>query len=309
MHELSAAEFARDQTTRVRDDPAARLALMLRLYEEPNGKRSRHLPYRRAAKTFMDWQIRRGLLGSPEGGSPGSPWWRAVNERLLRDGWEARGLTTGRAGSATSPSVAATVTFIRRPSARNWYRAHNLSIVSAYLEHTDLAQAESRTERFFMNLVLVRVLYTHALVSFPRLALGRLAPLAPLLGDPRLGMTGVFLSLPRILPNRYPLGDNVETYVNNEHNFGRIIDRGVIAPRLSCLYSWSAELLEEPGLKGLLTAGVPTYAWSSHDAAPWQSPPSPLVHAVRRWLPPPRWHRDDAAAALCGCAQPGYGGR
>jgi hypothetical protein len=31
---------------------------------------------------------------------------------------------------------------------------------------------EGRIERFFINLVLVRVLYTHALVAAPRLALG-----------------------------------------------------------------------------------------------------------------------------------------
>ena len=56
-----------------------------------------------------------------------------------------------------------------------------------------------------MNVALVRVLYTHAVVAAPRLALGRLGPLGPVLGDPRLGMAGAFLSLRRVLPNRYPL--------------------------------------------------------------------------------------------------------
>lgn len=66
-------------------------------------------------------------------------------------------------------------------------------------------------ERFFLNVVLVRVLFAHALVAAPRLALGWLAPLGRQAGDPRIGMTGIFLSLSRVLPDRYPLGDDVPT--------------------------------------------------------------------------------------------------
>jgi len=77
-------------------------------------------------------------------------------------------------------------------------------VVAAYLEHRGLAEAENAAERFFMNVVLCRVLYTHALVAAPRMSLGWLRPLAPLLGDPRLGMTGIFLQLSRVLPDEYP---------------------------------------------------------------------------------------------------------
>lgn len=56
-----------------------------------------------------------------------------------------------------------------------------------------------------MNVVLCRVLYTHALVAAPRISLGWLRPLGPLLGDPRLGVIGVFLQLSRVLPDEYPL--------------------------------------------------------------------------------------------------------
>jgi hypothetical protein len=56
-----------------------------------------------------------------------------------------------------------------------------------------------------MNVALARVLYAHTLVAAPRLALGRFALLARVLGDPRLGISGAFLSLRRVVPNRYPL--------------------------------------------------------------------------------------------------------
>ena len=55
-----------------------------------------------------------------------------------------------------------------------------------------------------MNVALVRVLYAHALVGAPRLALGRVSALSRLLGDPRVGMAGVFLSLRRVLPDQIP---------------------------------------------------------------------------------------------------------
>jgi len=282
----TAAEFALATVSRVRDHPDARLALMRRLYGGPAGDATTHLPYRRAAVAFMSWQLRRGLLRPTDGPRPGSPWWRAVNERLLRDGWEALALTVGHDPAGGTESASATVDFIREPTARNWYRAHNVSIVAAYLEHRDLAERESRTERFFINLVLMRVLYAHALVSAPRLALGWLAPVAPALGDPRVRMTGTFLSISRILPDTYPLGDDVERYVAIEHQVGRLLDVGVIQPRLRQVYDWSAAELGRPGLRDLLADGVPCYAWPADDRLPWFPRPTVLAIMARRAVRP-----------------------
>jgi hypothetical protein len=278
----SAAEYAAARVAAVRDDPAGRLDLLDRLYRDGIAHEQPYLPYRRAAAAFMAWQLRRRLLEPPDAAAPGSRWWRAVNERLLRDGWEARALAAGYGGSPSSSGVAAALTFIARPTARNWYRAHNVSIAGAYLEHEALAQAEDRIERYFLNVVLVRVLYAHAMVAAPRLALGPLAPVAPLLGDPRLGMTGIFLSLSRILPDRYPLGDDVERLVALEHGFGHLVDFGVIWPRLARLYAWSAAELDMPGLRGLIEGPTPAYAWCPVDTAPWAPRPSRLARVARR---------------------------
>ena len=179
----------------------------------------------------MGWQLRRGLLNPVSGRSPGSAWWRAVNESLLRDTCEASALAFGLPGVPRTAGVAATLDFIREPTARAWYRAHNLSIATGYLANEDLARTEGRVERFFINLVLVRVLYAHALVAEPRLALGWLAPVGRLIGDPRLGMTGIFLSLSRVLPDRYPLDDDLSRYVDAENGLGHLLDVGIIVPR------------------------------------------------------------------------------
>jgi hypothetical protein len=180
------------------------------------------------------------------------------------------------------------MSFADYPTARAWYRAHNGSVVAAYLEHRDLAEAENAAERFFMNVVLCRVLYTHALVAAPRMSLGWLRSLAPFLGDPRLGMTGIFLQLSRVLPNQYPLPGSVQYYLSAEHGFGRLVDYGVIVPRLQQLYQWSAHELAAPGLLDFVRDGAMTYAWSFEDRGVWQPPKSFIVQITQRALPAER---------------------
>jgi hypothetical protein len=275
-----AALRAEKQVAAVRDDPAARLRLVEATYHGPTGRAPRHLRFRRAAMSFMRWELERGVLNPVDADSPGSPWWRAMNERLLRDGCEAVARAAGLRGEMSSPTVAPWLAFISKPTARNWYRAHNSSVVAAYLEHCDLAELERRAERFFLNVVLLRVLYAHALVAAPQLALGRLAALGPALGDPRLGMAGIFLSLGRVLPYRYPLSADLDVYLRDERGIGRMLDYAVIGPRLQRLYDWSAQELEHPGLSDLIRDGSPTYAWSYSERHVWAPPPLPPAAAA-----------------------------
>ena len=131
-----------------------------------------------------------------------------------------------------------------------------------------------------MNVALVRVLYAHALVAASRLALGRFAPLARILGDPRLGLVGAFLSLRRVIPNHYPLARDVEWYIADEQRLGRLLDYAVIAPRLQRLYEWSAEVLGEPRLLDLIRNGSPIYAWPYEQRHVWRSEHLPFPGRV-----------------------------
>jgi hypothetical protein len=220
------------------------------------------------------------VLNPRDASPPGSVWWRAVNERLLRDGCETVALLGGLAGEPSSQAVRLWLEFGASPTGRNWYRAHNASVVAAYLEHRNLAEAERAPERFFMNVALARVLYAHALAAAPRFALGRCAPLGRLLGDPRLGMAGVFLSLRRVLPNRYPLALEVERYVADEQRLGRMLDYAVIVPRLQRLYEWSAQELREPRLLELVRDGNPIYAWPFEQRHVWRTMHMPVAARV-----------------------------
>ncbi len=271
---------AEAQVAAARDDPSARLALVEVTYRGPTGHAPHHLPFRRAALSFMRWQVRRGVLAPLDASPPGSVWWRSMNDRLLRDGCEAVALVGGLSGPPSSRAVRLWLEFVARPTARTWYRAHNASIVGGYLEHEHLADAEGPPERFFMNVALIRVLYAHALVAAPRLALGVFAPFGRLLGDPRLGMAGAFLSLRRVLPDRYPLADAVESYIADEQRLGRLLDYAVIAPRLQRLYEWSADELCEPRLLDLVRDGSPVYHWPFEDRHVWSPPHMPLAGRV-----------------------------
>src|SRR3954451_20495369 len=134
-HHARALESAAAQVAAVRDDPAARLALMARVFRGPTGSAPQHLPFRRAALSFMRWQARRGVLDPLDASPPGSVWWRAVNECLLRDGCETVALLGGFAGEPSSRAVRLWLAFAEPPTGRNWYRAHNASIVAAFLEY------------------------------------------------------------------------------------------------------------------------------------------------------------------------------
>ena len=280
-----ASEIAAQRVAVVRDRPQGRLDLLRSSYAPAPGATPLHQPYPQAALAFMGWQLRRGLLNPLDHARPGSPWWRAVNERLLRDTCEARLRLIGHPGPGSSPSIEPSIHFAREPSPRSWYLAHNVTIVRAYLDNRDLAEQENRIERFFINLILVRVLYAHALVASPRLALAWLAPIAPWLGDPRRDVTGMFLSVARVLPDRYPLEGELDDYIANEHALGRLLDLGVIAPRLSALYGWAADELRIPELSTLVNDATPVYAWDPRDREPWMPPTTRLVRSVRRALP------------------------
>lgn len=269
-----AASRAEQRVACVRDDAAGRYKLAREFYRLATGPRRR---YGHAELSFMHWSLARGVLEPESSDPPGSPWWRAVNERLLRDKTEAHLLSAGATGTPSARSVEYWVDFIRTPEPGRWYRAHNASIVAGYVQHQDLAAAETQVERFMLNVALLRVLFTHAMLARPRLALGR------------------------SFPPEYPVIETVEETILDEHAFARMLDYGLIAPRLTALYEFSAASLDQPQLTSLLDDGVPAYAWPHKDRPLWYiGNTGPHLRAIARasgvrllWepSPPARSHR------------------
>lgn len=131
------------------------------------------------------------------------------------------------------------------------------------------------------------MLYAHAVVAAPRLALGWLRALGPLLCNPRLGIIGIFLSLSRILPDRYPLRREANNYLGADHGFGQMLDHGVIVLRLQQLYEWSAAELGDPHLLSYIRDCAPYYAWSFEDREVWHvGETSFATRTLKRLMPP-----------------------
>ena len=286
---LEAAEEAARMVAAVRDDPAGRIRLAADAYAFGRGGR-RYRPYRRAVVAFMRWQQARGVLNSLDDDTPGSRWWRAVNEDLLRDTVEAKLLIQRGDRQPSRPSVARWLSFFDGPSAQSWYGAHNASVVAGYLAHSALAALEAPAERFFMNVVLVRVLYAHALVLDGDLALGRLSFLARLIGHPRSRGPQALLSMKDVLPDRYPIhGAGIEELIDSENRLGRMVDYGVIGARVDALYATSARALGEPLLLDLIAGRSARLRLAGRSTSRVEASATAAVHIVDRIPdPPPR---------------------
>jgi hypothetical protein len=76
---------------------------------------------------------------------------------------------------------------------------------------------------------------------------------------------------------RYPVADDIRTYVEAENSLGRLLDYGVILPRLQMLYEWSAQELEQPALEELARGGVPSYVVPIEAAPLWRPVPAPVM--------------------------------
>jgi len=296
---MSAAHDAERMVAEVRDHPTARIRLAADTYALRGVSRP-YRPYRRAVVAFMRWQQARGVLNALDSDAPGSPWWRAVNEDLLRDTLEAKLLVEREDGEPSRPNVQHWVDFFRAPSARSWYLAHNASVVGGYLTHSDLAALESRAERFFMNVVLVRVLFAHALVLDADLALGRFAFVARLIGHPRARGPQALLSMKDVLPVSYPIDEvDVEELVESENKVFRMVDYGVIAPRVDALYAASAQAIGEPRLLDLVRDGTPAYEWPAELRDVWEPPSSGRIRVVVGLATRPRTASSCPSAPIC----------
>ncbi|SDH79525.1 hypothetical protein SAMN05192558_10587 [Actinokineospora alba] len=269
-------EAADERVEQVRDDAAGRFRLAREFYRTP-GRRG----FARGELSFLRWEFERGVLSPVRG----SPWWRAVNERLLRDKIEA---DLARGGQVSSRAVELWTDFVRGPTPVTWYRAHNASVVAGYLEHEELAHDETPLERFMINVTLVRALYAHALVAEPRLAAGRLGRAARHLGDPRYGTVGLFLSLRRVFPQHYPVvGGSLARLLAEEGSLPRLLDFGVILPRLEQLYGFAAKSLDEPRITELITDGIPSYGQAPVEPSAWTvNRPSLTMRLVRQATKP-----------------------
>jgi hypothetical protein len=269
-------EEARRSVEAVRDDPEGRYQLRARFYATHDYVAVGSAGYGNSELAFLRWEVDRGVLDPPDGpGRRGSPWWRAVNEALLYGGQLAALVQdAGLPAEAAPLPVQPWLAYFAERTPRAWYRAHNTSVVTGYLEHIDLARTESAAECAFLNIVLYRVLFAQAMVEGASFALGRFGEL---LADPDLPAVHELVRNPDFYPHDYPLTDaDVRAVLHRGHHLGNLeedlLDEALILPHLGELYARAADWLSIPTLSSWLRAGKPDYPGP---AVAIGSPPSP----------------------------------
>lgn len=269
---------ARDAVDAVADNPQARLEMRRGFYQKYPGP-SRIGPGLGASElAFMGWEIERGVLEPLSRG--GSPWWRAVNTRLIYNAELASLIRQhGVAEAIGSTAATAWLDYIDNPSPMSWYRAHNRSIVDGYLDAADLAHAEPWSERVFVNVVLYRLLYAQGLVEGVDLG-----ELGKILSDPADPSVDVLVHIPAFYPRHYPLSRHeVKDLLQRGHSCSDELAAGFddlfVIPQLQALYDNAEQWLGQPGLAELIDNGRPCYPAdlapvSSSDPRP-ERPPAP----------------------------------
>ena len=289
------AAQARRAVAAVRDDPEGRYRLVDSFYE------AHPVPgpdwYGRSELDFMRWEIERGVLNPPQDRQrPGSPWWRAVNETIIRDAIEAGMLADAGLWEATTPSVGRWMDFLSVPSAASWYCAHNASVLRGYIDAAALARRERPAEQFLMNLVLARVLFAHALADSAPFAVGERPFLSLLLSDPRLPAVGIAMQVPDFYPRSYPLEAGEEEILerralSHDDSLSEI-DQEPCA-HLDELFAFAQKALDAPELARFVDRGLVCY--------PHGLLTEPDATGPRMWLPwlssqrdlrPNRWTDD-----------------
>lgn len=263
---------------RVANDPQGRLALRENFYLKYGGGPPGTPGLGRSELDFMRWEIERGVLAAPQDG--GSPWWRAVNSRLLYQAELARLIHEQLPDASPGDSaVRFWMELIKNPTPIAWYRAHNGSIVDGYLDATDLGAAEPWSERIFVNIVLYRLLYAQSLVE--GVSFGKLGEL---ISNPTGDSVDILVHVPAFYPRHYPLSkSDIQTVLQKSHRLVPEIvgdfDDLLVIPELSELYQNAAGWLGQPSLELLIRDGKPCYPSST-------SPASASGHGPDREPPP-----------------------
>ncbi len=209
---------------------------------------------------FIEWEIKRGTLNPIHGDHPGSPWWRAVNSHFLYLATLAQLIKeSGETFEDLPVPVNFWLDYINTANECSWYRAHNSSIISGYEVADKLAYKETIYERYFMNIVLYRLLYAQSMVEGVSFGF-----LGKIFANPRGCAVAIITGVKAFYPDHYPMSKQDIKYVTHRaHNFmgfvEDIFDKLLILPHLDKLYAEAAEWNNSPILLEYTKNNKPIY--------------------------------------------------
>ncbi len=260
-------EKAQSIVNRVSNDPQGRYHLRYEFYKKYGdhfikGKKG----LGNSELAFIDWEIKRGTLNALNDHYSGSPWWRAVNSHFLYLGTLAQLIKeSGQTFLDLPVPVIFWLAYMDKPNERSWYRAHNSSIISGYMEADSLAFHENIYEQYLMNIVFYRLLYAQSMVEGVSFGI-----LGKLFANPRGCAVSIITDIEAFYPSNYPLSKQDIKYVmHNAHNLMGVIedvfDKVFILPHLNELYIKASKWNNFPMVLKFITNNKPIYPISLHE--------------------------------------------
>lgn len=216
----------------------------------------------RSELDFMKWEIRRGVLNPLD--HPvvkGSRWWRDVNLEFIIISQTAADIYEGKLPEhPIDNEIQMWLDYFRQRTGKAWYRAHNATIVKAYLSCREQAHEETKFEQIFMNEVLYRVLYAQAMEEddSPFRELGVLG------SNPMTPAVDLMVKIPSFYPDLYPLNEEEIKFVMHrghgiEGELEKAFDEYLILEHIDSLYELASKWINIPALMLLLKSKRPIY--------------------------------------------------
>ncbi|MCH2032839.1 MAG: hypothetical protein MK202_04880 [Tenacibaculum sp.] len=203
----------------IEDSPNCRLELRKQFYSDHGYSKLAKYGYGQSEIDFIKWQIQRGVLNTIHCKSKkGSSWWRKMNMQIIFDSELANKIVALNHDFSEIPeSVKYWINYIKSPSSKSWYKAHNSSIISASIKFSDEIESESIIEKKFIQDVLIRVMYAQAMVEGKIFPFGRIGSI---LANPIFPAVKMIIKRPNLYPNDYPLitESHLQNYIREISN-------------------------------------------------------------------------------------------
>lgn len=211
---------------------------------------------------FLRWEIERGVLNPLDAEEQmGSRWWRDVNLEFIIISEIAAEIHEGKLPEhPVNNEIQLWLNYLKERTGQSWYRAHNASIVRAYLNCVEQAKEESIYEQTFMNEVLYRVLYAQAMVEddspFKELGVFGSSPMSP--------AVDIMVKIPSFYPDNYPLSEeDIKNVMHKGHGIDghleRVFDKYLILEHIEALFAQASKWMNIPRLKHFIKSKIPIY--------------------------------------------------
>ena len=245
----------------IKDNPEARLKSREAFYKKYGDATLGEFGYGNSELAFMKWKNRR-MLHSTDSKKPTSEWWNAINLWFIYlSELGAKAKESNFPKNKLPVPARFWYEFIEKPDAVLWYRAHNSSIIDAYLKYPELAKKENLPEQVFINIVLYRLLFAQAIVEGKAFAFSRLGKI---FAHPKNNAVDLITQFETFYPENYPMTQEEQNHLlgkcHNLHVLGmKFLDDVLIEPEFADLYHHASEWNKQAQLVNLLVDNKPAY--------------------------------------------------